>query len=105
MEYKGYTGTVEFDEEAEIFHGEVINLKDVVTFEADSVEGLKREFQASIDDYLEFCQSRDEEPEKPFSGKLTIRLKPELHRKIFIQSKRENKSLNNWIADALNRVS
>ena len=50
MEYKGYIGTVQFDEEAEIFHGEVINLRDVITFQADSVEGLKKEFQASIED-------------------------------------------------------
>jgi len=42
MEYKGYIGTVQFDEDAEIFHGEVINLRDVITFQPDWVEGLKR---------------------------------------------------------------
>lgn len=104
MEYKGYIGTVQFDEEAEIFHGEVINLRDVITFQADSVEGLKKEFQASIEDYLEFCVVRGEEPEKPFSGKLTLRLEPDLHRKIYIQSKKANKSLNNWITDTLQNV-
>lgn len=104
MEYKGYIGTVEFDEKAEIFHGEVVNLKDVITFQSDSVEGLKREFHESIEDYLEFCRERNEEPEKPFSGKLTLRLKPELHRRLYILSKREKKSLNNLITERLERV-
>lgn len=104
MEYKGYTGTVQFDEEAEIFHGEIVNLRDVVTFEADSVEGLKREFHESVDDYLDFCHQRGEDPEKPFSGKLTLRLEPELHRKIYIRSKVENKSINHWITEVLESV-
>jgi len=105
MEYKGYIGAVQFDEEAELFHGEVINLKDVITFQSDSVEGLKREFQQSVDDYLEFCQERDEEPEKPFSGKLTLRLNPELHRRLYVRSRKEKKSLNNWITEVLDHVS
>lgn len=103
MEYKGYIGAVHFDDDAEIFHGEVVNMRDVVTFQADTVEGLKREFQLSVDDYLDFCKERGEQPEKPFSGKLTLRLDPELHRNIYIQSKKANKSLNNWIIEALGR--
>ncbi|MFT5836587.1 MAG: putative HicB family RNase H-like nuclease [Candidatus Azotimanducaceae bacterium] len=105
MEYKGYIGAVQFDEEAEIFHGEVINLRDVITFQADSVEGLKKEFHDSIEDYLDFCKERGEAPEKPFSGKLTLRLQPDLHRKIYIKSRKENKSLNNWITESLEKVS
>ena len=105
MEYKGYIGTVQFDEEAETFHGEVINLKDVITFQSNSVEGLKREFHESVEDYLEFCRKRGEEPEKPFSGKLTLRLNPELHRRLFIRSKKDKKSHNNWIAETLEQVS
>lgn len=105
MEYKGYIGTVEYDEDAEIFHGEVINLKDVITFRSDSVSGLKREFRESIDDYLEFCSARKEEAEKPFSGKLTLRLTPELHRKLYIRSRKEKKSLNHWINETLEKVS
>jgi len=105
MEYKGFIGTVEYDEEAEIFHGEVINLKDVITFQSDSVSGLKHEFRESIDDYLEFCRERNEEAEKPFSGKLTLRLDPALHRKLYIQSRRQKKSLNRFITETLDKVS
>jgi len=63
------------------------------------------EFQESVDDYLDFCRERGEEPDKPFSGKLTLRLDPELHRSIYIRSKRENKSLNHWIIEALGRIT
>lgn len=101
MEYKGYIGTVTFDDEAELFHGEVVNLKDVITFQSDTVEGLKREFQISVDDYLDFCKQRGEQPDKPFSGKLTLRIDPDLHRELYIKSKKENKSLNSWIVEKL----
>jgi len=68
MEYKGYFGKVEFDDEANIFHGEVINLRDVITFEGKTVEEIREAFHESIDDYLEFCAARGEDPEKPYSG-------------------------------------
>jgi predicted HicB family RNase H-like nuclease len=61
MEYKGYIGIVEFDDEAGIFHGEVINLRDVITFQGESVQELRQAFQDSVDDYLAFCAERNEE--------------------------------------------
>lgn len=105
MEYKGYVGTVRFDDEAEMFYGEVADLRDVVTFQSDSVEGLKKEFRDSVDDYLDFCSERGEKPDKPFSGKVTLRLDPEMHRQIYILSKRESQSLNSWIVNALGKES
>lgn len=101
LSYKGYTGHVEFDGQAGLFHGEVLDLRDVITFQGKSVEEIERAFKESIDDYLEFCQKRGEEPDKPFSGKLMVRLPPELHRKIYTSSKQEGKSLNQWIAEKL----
>ncbi|MEZ4517212.1 MAG: type II toxin-antitoxin system HicB family antitoxin [Chloroflexota bacterium] len=101
MEYKGYIAQVEFDDESDIFHGEVINLRDVVTFEGESVAALKEAFQESIEDYLAFCAERGEDPEKPYSGKFSIRMDPELHRRITVEARRADKSLNTWINDAL----
>lgn len=101
LKYKGYTGRVEFDDEAGLFHGEVIDLKDVVTFQGRSVEELENAFRESIDDYLEFCAERGEEPDKPFTGRLMLRLPPELHRQAFVRAQREGKSLNQWISDKL----
>lgn len=101
MEYKGYIGKVEIDEEAGILHGEVINVRDVITFEGTSVDEVQQAFRESIDDYLDFCAQRNEAPEKPFSGKFVIRLPAELHRKVYIQAKLEDKSLNRWVTEVL----
>ncbi len=101
MQYKGYIGHVVFDDDAEVFHGEVINTKDVITFQGRSVKEIKKEFKESVDDYLDFCASRNETPDKPFSGKLSLRLAPEIHQKAYIAAKQEKKSLNSWIVDSL----
>ncbi len=101
LQYKGYTGRAEFDDQAGIFHGEVLDLKDVITFQGKSVKEIEKAFRDSVDDYLEFCAARGENPDKPFSGRLMLRLTPELHRKAYILAQREGKSLNQWIADRL----
>lgn len=105
MEYKGYVGRVEYDDEASIFHGEVINLRDVITFQGESVKALREAFRASIDDYLEFCATRNEEPEKSFSGKFIVRIPPKLHRDIYTQAKVSGKSLNGWVREILETYS
>ncbi len=105
LSYKGYSGHVEFDDEAGLFHGEVLDLRDVITFQGKSVDEIEQAFKDSIDDYLEFCAERGEEPDKPFSGKLMLRLPSELHRKVYTSSKQEGKSLNQWIAERLARAT
>jgi predicted HicB family RNase H-like nuclease len=63
MTYKGYDAAVEYDEDAEIFHGEVINLRDVITCQGRSVSELKKAFAGSVEDYLAFCKERGEDAE------------------------------------------
>jgi len=104
MEYKGYFGKVEFDDEADIFYGEVINLRDVVTFQGETVKELRKAFYDSVDDYLELCAARGEEPEKPYSGKFVVRVDPELHKTISIQERKNGKSLNAWVHEALSEI-
>ena len=101
MEYKGYIGRVEFDDEAGIFHGEVINTRDVITFQGKSVAELKKAFHHSIEDYLAFCASRGEEPDKPFSGQFLTRISPELHRQVSLAASLSGKSLNAWVSEQL----
>jgi len=101
MKYKGYEGNIAYDDEVEIFHGEVINTKDVITFQGSSVKELKKAFKESIDDYLAFCEEKGEEPEKLFSGNLVIRIDPELHKKLAIQARKKKKSLNAFIEERL----
>lgn len=105
LNYKGYTGSVDFDDEAGIFHGEVLDLRDVVTFQGTSVTEIEEAFRESVDDYLEFCEQRGEGPDKPFSGKLALRLSPALHRNVYVHARREGKSVNQWIAEQLERVA
>ncbi len=77
MRYKGYIGQVEYDSDAKIFHGEVVGLKDTITFRGTTVKELEKEFRKSIDVYLEWCKELNEKPEKTFSGKLHLRMDPE----------------------------
>lgn len=105
LEYRGYTGRVEFDDEAEILHGEVCGLRDVVTFQGRTAGELKMAFRDSIDDYLEFCQELGQEPDRPFSGKLLVRMPPELHRELHNTALAQRKSLNSLVVDALEKRS
>ncbi len=103
LTYNGYLGQVELDEEAGLLHGQVINTRDVITFQGGSVNEVKDAFRDSVEDYLEFCRQRGEEPEKPFSGKFVLRLTPELHRAIVLAAAKERKSLNSWVAEHLEK--
>jgi len=97
MEYKGYIGKIELDTTAEIFHGEVTNLRDVVTFQGESVKELRKALEDSVEDYLEFCAERSEEPERPFSGKFLIRTTPTVHRELSTYARRKQLSLNSLV--------
>jgi predicted HicB family RNase H-like nuclease len=101
LKYKGYSGRVEYDDEAKIFHGEVIDTKDVITFQGTSVNEIEKAFRESIDDYLDFCRERGEKPDKPFSGKFVLRVPSDLHHKLYIHASRSGKSLNNWLVDVI----
>lgn len=101
MDYKGYLGRVEFDDHAGVFHGEVINTRDVITFEGESVKELQQAFRDSVDDYLEFCKSRGEAPDKPFSGQFVARIPPDLHREVSLAAASVGQSLNAWVTETL----
>lgn len=103
MSYKGYTAKIEYDDEAGLFHGQVVDLRDVITFQGQSVEELRQEFAASVEDYLEFCAERGVSPEKPFSGQFIVRTTPVLHRAIAIAASRANQSINAWVTAILQR--
>ncbi|PLZ87400.1 MULTISPECIES: type II toxin-antitoxin system HicB family antitoxin [Fischerella] len=101
MTYKGYTASIEVDIEAGILFGRVLDIKDVVTFKAKTIDEARQEFENSVDDYLAFCEELGEEPDKPFSGKLPFRTTPEKHRKIFIAAKKSGTSINAWMDQVL----
>jgi predicted HicB family RNase H-like nuclease len=105
MTYKEYEALVQYDEDAEILHGEVLNLRDVITFQGASVAELKQAFADSVEDYLAFCKERGEEPEKPYSGQFVVRVGPPLHKALVVAAKRSGVSLNRWVATALERAA
>jgi predicted HicB family RNase H-like nuclease len=79
----------------------VINTRDVITFQGQSVAELKVAFRESVDDYLAFCKERGEAPEKPFSGQFVTRISPELHRQVHLAAVVAGKSLNAWVTERL----
>ncbi len=103
MEYKGYMGKVSYDAEADIFHGDVIGLKDVITFQGTSVKELKQAFKDSINDYLAWCKERGEEPEKTYSGNLRLRMSPDLHAQLAHLAGSKGLSLNAFIINQLQK--
>lgn len=101
MTYKGYLADVEYDSEARLFHGEVVNTRDVITFQGSSVADLEQAFRDSVDEYIAWCEEEGVAPEKPYSGRFNLRLSPELHREVAIAAKRRNQSINAFVEKAI----
>jgi len=101
MEYKGYVGVVEYDSEARLFHGDVVNTRDVLTFQGRTVDEIDRAFKDSIDDYLSWCREDGVEPEKPYSGKFNLRLSPEIHKEVATTAKKLRISINAFVERAI----
>lgn len=104
IEYKGYTGVFEFDPSIDAFHGRIVGLQDVVTFQGSSLDELRREMAESVEDYLELCAQVGKEPEKPYRGEFLVRTTPELHRAAAIEAEASGMSLNAWVEAAITSV-
>jgi len=96
MHYKGYTARIEFDARDDIFTGRVLGVRDIISFHASTVAELRAEFHAAIEDYLDDCAGQGLAPEKPASGKVMLRIRPEVHAAASIAAQAAGKSLNQW---------
>ncbi len=103
MNYKDYTARIEFDEASETFHGRIEGIKDIITFEGGSVAELKKAFHDSVDDYLEWAAGEGFTPERPYSGRLMLRLPPDLHRRAAALAQKRGESLNALIRECVLR--
>ena len=101
MNYKGYISKIDFDENAEVFYGTVINSNALISFHGKNVKELKKAFIDTIDTYLETCNEEGVQPEKIYSGKFNIRISPELHQKIAIKALIDHESMNTHIEKLL----
>ncbi|MFZ2405431.1 MAG: type II toxin-antitoxin system HicB family antitoxin [Methylobacter sp.] len=104
MTYKGYAARVEYSDEDRCFVGHLAGISDVVGFHAETVSELRAAFEEAVEDYLETCEKAGKPPQKPYSGKLMLRVPPELHAKATIAAKISGKSLNQWAVDTLQRA-
>jgi predicted HicB family RNase H-like nuclease len=104
MQYKGYYGSVHFDDEDLIFYGKIQFIRALVSYEATHAKELKKVFEESVDDYLTTCYRQQIEPEVPFKGSLNIRLGPELHRRVAVVAEQNHLSINKFIMETLARV-
>ena len=103
MEYQGYRAIATFDDEVGVFHGEVVGIRDVVTFQGETVAELRAAFRDSVDEYLKFCVEKGQEPNRPFSGRVSLRMSPDIHQAASTAAQTEGKSLNAWLSDAIER--
>lgn len=98
--YKGYTAGVEIDVEEGIITGTVLGLRDIIHFQADDVAGIEPAFHLVLDEYLAWCEEEGVAPEKPYSGKIHLRMNPELHRELALTAEGRNESLNSIVIEA-----
>jgi predicted HicB family RNase H-like nuclease len=104
-QYKGFMARIEFDPRDNIFFGKVIGIEDSITFHGDTVEVLLADFQAAVDHYIEDCAAKGRNPLKPTSGKLMLRISPEIHARALTIAKASGKSLNQWAEEALDQAA
>lgn len=105
MTCKGYKARVEFDPRDNIFVGRVLGIEDSISFHGATVAELKEHFAAAINHYLADCKASGRKPEKSASGKLMLRIPPEIHAKALIMSKASGKSLNQWASELLKKAA
>ncbi|WP_313026625.1 type II toxin-antitoxin system HicB family antitoxin [Pseudomonas lopnurensis] len=103
MTYRGYAARIEYSDEDGLFVGHIAGIRDVVGFHGETVQELRAAFAEAVDDYLETCNKLNRKPQKPYSGKLSLRLEPELHASVALKAELSNKSINQWVAEVLGR--
>lgn len=101
MNYKGYTARIEYDERDNIFVGRVLGLRSIISFHGETVAELRSEFEVAIDDFLNDCKEQGVKPEKPASGKLMLRVPPEVHGAALVAAQASGKSLNQWATEVI----
>lgn len=105
LSHKGYNALIRFDADDEIFYGELLGIRDIVSFDADTVAELKVAFVEAVEDYLETCRKVGKEPDKPFSGNVMLRIDPSVHSQAAQAAEAAGLSLNQWGERALKKAA
>ncbi|MEW5986467.1 MAG: type II toxin-antitoxin system HicB family antitoxin [Chloroflexota bacterium] len=99
MTYKGYAAKIEYSDEDVCFIGHIAGIRDIVGFHGESVTELKAAFEEAVDDYLEACARLNRPPQKPYSGRVMLRLPPNIHAAVAVAAEVSGKSINQWAAE------
>lgn len=105
MRYKGYLGVFAYEDDDDAFHGEILGIRDVIHFTGRATTELRRAFEEAVDDYLETCAELGRDPDRPYSGRFMVRVAPETHRLAETAARAAGKSLNAFVAEALERAA
>jgi predicted HicB family RNase H-like nuclease len=105
MSFRNYLASVEYDPDDKIFVGHIVGIQDIVSFHGSSVEELEAAFHDAVDHYLEVCEKIGQTPQRAYSGKLTLRLAPEVHMAVATAAEIRHKSINQWAADVLAKAA
>lgn len=105
MSYKGYAARIEYSDEDGCFVGHIAGIKDVIGFHAESVKELRTAFEEAVEDYLATCEKAGRAPQKPYSGKLMLRVPPEVHARAAMMAEAHGMSINQWASDVLSKAS
>ncbi len=101
LEYKGYVGTIEYSEPDEVFHGRVLGIRSLLSYEGETPKELKEDFRDMIEDYLLTCKEEGTPIEVPYKGTFNVRLGQDLHREAAIYAINHDQTLNRFVADAI----
>jgi len=101
MTVDGYHAKIEYDEELDLFRGEILGLNGGADFYGNNPKELRTEFKKSLKVFLDVCKEKGLEPRRNFSGKFNLRISPELHERLAIEAQAQGKSINTLVQEAL----
>lgn len=105
MTYRDYAARIDYSDEDQLLIGHVAGIRDVIGFHGESISELRRAFEEAVDDYIETCEKLGREPQKAYSGKLSLRLEPALHASVAAKAELAEKSINQWVSDILSQAA
>jgi predicted HicB family RNase H-like nuclease len=105
MKYRGYIGRIEYDDEDRIFVGHLAGIKDIVGFHGSTVDELDRAFHESVDNYIAISEETGRAAQKPYSGKLMLRVPPNVHAAVATAAQVNGKSINQWASEILKKAA
>ncbi len=105
IQYKGYYASIVYEAEDDLLVGRIIAINDIISFHGTSLKQIKTAFKVSVDDYLAFCEETGKQPNRPYSGKMMLRIDPETHAKSALAAKSKGMSLNRWVEEVFRKAT